>query len=212
MALFLHPGGAMSVSSIDGLFLRVIREVELFKQLGRDDLSMLLRQAAKASFAAGEVVYEEGSEGQCMYVVVQGRFEVYRHANGSRMHLADVLPGEHFGEIALLGNGVRSASVMAVTGSVALGYKDEHCSKTRRSLCNCCDMARCLRRGSPTPTTRSSSFGARPWRPKRRPESRPSAKPATSNRKVGAGSSAEVRIPRIAAAHEAARSLLASES
>ena len=104
----------MSVTSIDTLFLRVIREVELFKQLGRDDLSMLLRQAAKASFAAGEVVYEEGSEGQCMYVVVQGRFEVYRHANGSRMHLADVLPGEHFGEIALLGNGVRSASVVAV--------------------------------------------------------------------------------------------------
>ncbi len=110
----------MSVSSIDTLFLRVIREVELFKQLGRDDLSMLLRQAAKASFAAGEVVYEEGSEGQCMYVVVQGRFEVYRYANGSRMHLADVLPGEHFGEIALLGNGVRSASVVAVVESVAL--------------------------------------------------------------------------------------------
>jgi CRP/FNR family transcriptional regulator, cyclic AMP receptor protein len=110
----------MSVSSTDTLFLRVIREVELFKQLGREDLSMLLRQASKASFAAGEVVYEEGSEGQCMYVVVQGRFEVYRHANGSRMHLADVLPGEHFGEIALLGNGVRSASVMAVADSVAL--------------------------------------------------------------------------------------------
>jgi CRP-like cAMP-binding protein len=120
MALFLQPARAMSVTGIDTLFLRVIREVELFKQLGREDLSMLLRQAAKASFAAGEVVYEEGSEGQCMYVVVQGRFEVYRHANGGRMHLADVLPGEHFGEIALLGNGVRSASVMAVTQSVAL--------------------------------------------------------------------------------------------
>jgi len=105
---------------MDSLFLRVIREVELFKQLGREDLSMLLRQASKASFAAGEVIYEEGSEGQCMYVVVQGRFEVYRHTNGARMHLADVLPGEHFGEIALLGNGVRSASVMAVSESVAL--------------------------------------------------------------------------------------------
>ena len=110
----------MRVTSVDTLFMRVIREVELFKQLSRDDLSMLLRQAAKASFAAGEVVYEEGSEGQCMYVVVQGRFEVYRRANGNRMHLADVLPGEHFGEIALLGNGVRSASVVAITQSVAL--------------------------------------------------------------------------------------------
>src|SRR5262245_12983170 len=110
----------MNVTSVDTLFLRVIREVELFKHLSRDDLSLLLRQAAKASFGAGEVVYEEGAEGQCMYVVVQGRFEVYRRASGNRMHLADVLPGEHFGEIALLGNGVRSASVMAVTPGVAL--------------------------------------------------------------------------------------------
>jgi CRP-like cAMP-binding protein len=110
----------MKVTGIDTLFLRVIRQVELFKQLGRDDLTALLRQAAKASFAAGEVVYEEGSEGHCMYVVVQGRFEVYRHSGGNRMHLADVLPGEHFGEIALLGNGVRSDSVVAIAPSVAL--------------------------------------------------------------------------------------------
>jgi CRP-like cAMP-binding protein len=106
--------------SIDELFLRVVSEVELFRQLDRPELAALLREATKATFAAGEIVYQEGEDGQAMYVVVQGSFEVYRESVGERVVLAHVLPGEHCGEIALLARRTRSATVRAVTDAVAL--------------------------------------------------------------------------------------------
>jgi CRP/FNR family transcriptional regulator len=106
--------------TIDELFLRVVSEVELFRQLDRNEIAAMLREATKATFAAGESVYGEGEDGHAMFVVVQGSFEVYRDAGGERMVLAHVLPGEHFGEIALIANRPRSASVRAATDAVAL--------------------------------------------------------------------------------------------
>jgi CRP/FNR family transcriptional regulator len=71
------------------------------------------------------VVYEEGAEGQSMYVVVKGRFDVYRYHEGRRVTLATVEPGEHFGEIALVANRKRSATVSARVQSVALRLTKE---------------------------------------------------------------------------------------
>jgi CRP/FNR family transcriptional regulator len=99
--------------------------VELFRQLGREDLALLLRSATKSVFRAGEVVYEESSEGHSMYVVIQGQFEVYREHDGRRVRLAEIGPGEHFGEMALIANRSRSASVCAVTDGVALRLTKE---------------------------------------------------------------------------------------
>jgi CRP/FNR family transcriptional regulator len=110
----------VSLPDLDILCLRVVSGVELFRQLGREDLAHLLRDATKSVFAAGETVYEEGAEGHSMYVVVQGQFEVYREHGGRRVRLAEIGPGDHFGEIALIANRGRSASVCALTDGVAL--------------------------------------------------------------------------------------------
>jgi CRP-like cAMP-binding protein len=106
--------------TIDELFLRVVSEVELFRSLDRTEVTALLREATKATFAAGEILYHEGEPGHAIYVVVQGSFEVYRESGGEKVVLAHILPGEHFGEIALIANRPRSGSVRAVTDAVAL--------------------------------------------------------------------------------------------
>jgi CRP-like cAMP-binding protein len=112
-------------ATIDELFLRVVSEVELFRQLDRPEIGALLREATKAAFRAGEVVYHEGDTGHAMYVVVQGGFEVYREAGGEQVVLAHILAGEHFGEIALIANRPRCASVRAMTDAVALRLTKE---------------------------------------------------------------------------------------
>jgi CRP/FNR family transcriptional regulator len=115
----------MTLPDLDVLCLRVASGVELFRQLGREDLALLLRSATKSVFKLGEVVYEQSSEGHSMYVVIQGQFEVYREHQGRRVRLGMIGPGEHFGEIALIANRTRSASVCALTGGLALRLTKE---------------------------------------------------------------------------------------
>lgn len=110
----------MNHADLDELILRLIAGVGLFRRLERQALADLLRGAAKAAFNAGETVFEEGAEGRSLYVVVRGSFEVYRMSGGKRLRLAEISTGEHFGEIALLGNHRRTASVAALEDSLAL--------------------------------------------------------------------------------------------
>lgn len=110
----------MSITDVDSLLLRLVGGVDLFKNIELDDVVALLRQASRINFAADETVFEEGSEGHSMYIVTQGAFEVYRQSGSKQVHIARIEPGEHFGEIALLANRSRSASVRAIEPSVAI--------------------------------------------------------------------------------------------
>lgn len=110
----------MSINEIDNLLLRFISEVELFKSIDLDDVAALLRQSTRIDFDRDEQAFEEGAEGYSMYIVTQGAFEVYRSVAGRHVHIAQITPGEHFGEIALLANRPRSASVRATIPSTAI--------------------------------------------------------------------------------------------
>ena len=110
----------MSTQKVDELLVRMVSRVDLFRQLDIDDVAFLLRHANQVSFEPGAVVFEEGDEGHSLFIVTQGAFEVYRHHGGKRIPIATLEPGQHFGEIALLANRPRSASVRALKSSVAL--------------------------------------------------------------------------------------------
>lgn len=112
----------MPVKNVDNLLLKLITGVRLFKHLEREDIVALLRNANKSTFTAGEVVFEEGYEGHSMYVVVQGAFEVYRMVKGKHVSIATINAGDHFGEIALIASRPRTASVRAISDSIALRF------------------------------------------------------------------------------------------
>lgn len=135
----------MTAPDLDALIFRLLAKVELFRHLERDDIVALLRNAGKADYAAGALVFEEGFEGHSMYVVLSGRFEVFRTVKGRRVHIADILPGDHFGEIALVANRPRTASVRACEDSVALRFsKMSLFSEPRAGLLIFRNMARMM--------------------------------------------------------------------
>lgn len=66
-------------------------------------------------FQAGEIVFREGDEGDCMFVIQEGEIEVFADREGREVRLAVRGVGEVFGEMALLERSRRSASVRALT-------------------------------------------------------------------------------------------------
>lgn len=90
--------------------------VPLFSDLSREAFVWLLPRVEVHHVRAGEVVATEGDYGDSLFVVVAGTVRVEKQrADGPPLVLNHLGPNTFFGEIALLGSGVRTASVVATT-------------------------------------------------------------------------------------------------
>ncbi len=65
-------------------------------------------------FAAGELIFEEGDLGTEMYVIQEGRVEIFRHVRGEEKRVALLEKGDFFGEMAILEELPRNASARAL--------------------------------------------------------------------------------------------------
>ncbi|WP_409343599.1 ABC transporter transmembrane domain-containing protein [Paenibacillus sp. MBLB4367] len=75
---------------------------------------------------AGEAVVREGEEGNKFYIIVRGKFEVLKRLpEGEEKRVAVLQDGDHFGEIALLKDIPRTATVRATGPSVLLSMRRE---------------------------------------------------------------------------------------
>ena len=94
-----------------------LRNVPLFSGLDKRDLDQLGRQLHERRFAEGTEITTEGSTGAGFFVIAEGNAEV----TIGGQHRATLGPGDHFGEIALIDDGVRSASIVAATDLLCYG-------------------------------------------------------------------------------------------
>ena len=86
-----------------------LRNVPLFAGLAEEDLDRLARQMKERRFSAGSTVTSEGAGGAGFFVIIEGNARV---AVGDEER-AQLGPGDHFGEIALIDEGMRSATITA---------------------------------------------------------------------------------------------------
>jgi CRP/FNR family transcriptional regulator, cyclic AMP receptor protein len=95
--------------------------VPLFAGLGESDVARLADVAVPRRWAAGEVVFREGDEGDTCYVVRTGAARVTRnHSDGRAITLAELRRGDIFGELAMWGAETRSATVEALEDTTAV--------------------------------------------------------------------------------------------
>jgi CRP/FNR family cyclic AMP-dependent transcriptional regulator len=97
--------------------LEALRGVPLFSELDEKDLDLLARQMHERRFPEGAEVTTEGATGAGFFVIAEGNADV---SIGGE-HRATLGPGDHFGEVALIDDGVRSASIMAATDLLCYG-------------------------------------------------------------------------------------------
>lgn len=94
-----------------------LRQVPLFADLSEEDLERLYRMADTVSIPAGELVLQEGDPGDSLFVVLDGELEVTKRHGGRDVLLAVYKAGQFFGEMALLKQAPRSASVRTLRES-----------------------------------------------------------------------------------------------
>ena len=94
-----------------GSKIKLLSEISLFSACTPKELREVARLATQVSALEGEVLAKEGTRGREFFVIAEGKAKVT--LDGSE--IAVLGPGDFFGEMALLDQGPRAASVVAAT-------------------------------------------------------------------------------------------------
>jgi CRP-like cAMP-binding protein len=92
--------------------LEVLTRNPLFKSLSQNQLMQLIEHCQCHSYACGETIVVEGAEGDSLFVICRGLAQVSRElGQNSSIEVAQLGPGDIFGEMTLFGGERRSATV-----------------------------------------------------------------------------------------------------
>lgn len=95
-----------------------LQNIPLFSGLHDQDVQSLLKLATPRNFAKNALVIREGAEGESLFIVTAGKVKVYLNDdNGKEIILSVLGPGDFIGELALIDDDARSASVMTMEPS-----------------------------------------------------------------------------------------------
>ncbi len=89
-----------------------IPPIPLFSDLPRDAFVALTERMDLRVASTGDTLITENESGSSMFIIIQGKVKVVRHHNGADVVLAQLSDGTFFGEMALLSDAPRAASVV----------------------------------------------------------------------------------------------------
>ena len=93
----------------------VLKSVPMFGSFPEDQLRALATMVTRRSAPRGSVIMREGDRIDSLYIVISGRLKVMMgEADGKEVILSILGPGEFFGEMGLIDDSPRSASVIAI--------------------------------------------------------------------------------------------------
>ena len=93
--------------------LQLLKNVVLFKDLSMRELAMVNSLMHERQYLADEIIFDEGEEGQGLFLVLSGRVKIVLPSSAPSF-LLELGPGAFFGEVALLDQSLRTAQARAV--------------------------------------------------------------------------------------------------
>ena len=106
-----------------------LSRVSIFSHLKKEDLQRITEKSRYCSFNPGEMVIKEGEQDRRLFILISGKVNIFKSYGTQKEKLLRTLePPSYFGEIALLDDLARSATVVAPTKveSICLDHLDLH--------------------------------------------------------------------------------------
>src|SRR5216684_1703249 len=93
-----------------------LARVPLFKRLEPHELEKLAEEIDQVNYKAGDVIFNEHDRGDALYILEEGAVRIWvMDEDVNEVTLAELKPGDFFGELAVLDRGERSSSATALT-------------------------------------------------------------------------------------------------
>ncbi|MDH3816911.1 MAG: cyclic nucleotide-binding domain-containing protein, partial [Acidobacteriota bacterium] len=101
--------------------LKELQASELFSSFEPEALVEIITSTELRSYNEGDIIVTEGEAGSSLFLVVGGSVKVFtRTEDGGNMPLAELGPGDFFGEVSLLTGRPRTATITASTEVTAI--------------------------------------------------------------------------------------------
>src|SRR5262245_61447610 len=105
----------MSASSDLSEEAQSLARIPLFRRLEPHELEHLAEEVEQVNYKAGEVIFHEHDTGDALYVVEEGSVRIWvTDEDVQQVTLAELSPGQFFGELSVLDRGQRSSSASAI--------------------------------------------------------------------------------------------------
>jgi len=92
----------------------ILKKVSLFYGLDDNQLSKIVEYLEEKNYEKGEIIFEEGSPGNSLFIIKNGRVEVRLKRGDLVLVLAELDEGSFFGELSLITDTPRSATCTAL--------------------------------------------------------------------------------------------------
>ena len=93
--------------------VQLLAKVPLFSGLSQRQLGKLLIKLFERNYQTGETIFAQGEAGKALFIVVSGKVSIFRVNSETEEQLAMLTAGGYFGELALIDDQPRFASVRA---------------------------------------------------------------------------------------------------
>ena len=97
-----------------------LKSAPIFAGLDSEELAALADIALEHEYRPGEIIFEQDQAAHHLYVLVKGEVDVFHKANGHEYPIAVLHEKECFGEMAVLDDEHRSASIRAAEATLVL--------------------------------------------------------------------------------------------
>src|SRR5438445_7695954 len=119
-------GVSASIPPVPTTSIDFLKRVSMFEDLDQKSLEAIANAAVEQRYEPGQDIVRQGDTGVGAFIIRSGKVDVLQDRGGKETKIATLGPGDVFGEMALLDEFPRSATVRALEPTTALGIQRWH--------------------------------------------------------------------------------------